>query len=177
MYKLFKKPLLYLAGVGIGLGILSSAYTEDVVQGKNFLKGIGSLGVGVMRTFVGGLTGYDIVKQEQGLPIVGAASCGSRAVFNAGEYAAGSVLPLETHELSEDGKLNEAFDEAGILGRVARSAIVGGGVGLALEATTGIEITHDLLSESEAFLFGAGVGSASTGLEETVRNWDDLRLR
>lgn len=157
-----------LAGVGLlTLSYMPSAIAEMDVKnsGDNLLKTIFGVPRAIGRTLVATVSGKDIVTGEKGLPILKGIEAGARSVFDEAEYATGVIVPYETPDLSKQGNLDAAFDEAGLAGRVARGAIVYGAAG-AIAAEESITIFGDTISSGEGAAIGAGIG----GVAEAVGN-------
>ena len=160
----------------VGAGLLSCLYMPSAIaemdvknSGDNLVKAIFGLPRAIGRTLVATVSGKDIVTGEQGLPILKGIEAGARSAFDEVEYATGVIVPYETPDLSKQGNLDAAFDEAGLAGRVARGAIVYGKVGEIAAHEESITILGDTISSGEGAAIGASIGGTAEAVGDLTK--------
>ncbi len=169
MYKIFKKPILYFVGIGVGLGILSGVYASE--SGKNLGKVVGNTGTQIARgIFSIPLLGYDIVEKKWD-PFTLAKSAND-LVGKDIEYLAGTVSGNETKDIDEPGFIEEGLDNLGPAGNVIRGAetglAIGGLVEVVRSAGGASVLAHHIGPAGAGTIYGAGAGGIKSLIDEGI---------
>ena len=162
MNKLAKGAITGLTALVLGANVASAGGLKAKNVGKNLLGAILTAPITVMRTLVGAVSGYDIVRKKQGLPIFQGVECLTRGALDTAEYAVGVIIPYDTNEYGTQGNIDKAFDEAGVIGEMIRGAFVGAGLGAVYS-----NFIRDV-NIGYSTSMGAAAGGSSAGIEDYV---------